>query len=117
MAEATMTREERRRARRMKRFDNPWINPKLIWGAALLLGIIALGIIGRILWNLDLVFTGSAPGKFGIVSGMMVCISISQLLPTAREYVPPKSKLVDYSVYGGIFCMALSLLLFAYAGV
>lgn len=64
MAEATMTREERRRARRMKRFDNPWINPKLIWGAALLLGIIALGIIGRILWNLDLVFTGSAPVKF-----------------------------------------------------
>lgn len=63
MAEATMTREERRRARRMKRFDNPWINPKLMWGAALLLGIIALGIIGRILWNLDLVFTGSAPVK------------------------------------------------------
>ena len=52
-----------RQIKRMKRFDNPWRNPKLIWGAALLLGIVALGIIGRFLWNLDLVFTGSAPLK------------------------------------------------------
>ena len=52
-----------RQIRRMKRFDNPWRNPKLIWGAGLLLGIIALGILGRFLWNLDLVFTGSAQLK------------------------------------------------------
>jgi len=58
-----MTRAERRQARRIKRFDNPWMNPKLLWGAGLLLGIIAIGIIGRFLWNLDLVFTGSAPLK------------------------------------------------------
>ena len=52
-----------RQIRRMKRFDNPWRNPKLIWGAGLLLGIIFLGILGRFLWNLDLVFTGSATLK------------------------------------------------------
>jgi peptide/nickel transport system permease protein len=47
----------------MKRYDNPWRNPKLIWGASLLLGIIVMGLLGRLLWNLDLVFTGSAPLK------------------------------------------------------
>ncbi len=59
----TLTRAERKQARRIRRFDNPWLNPKLMWGAGLLLGIIALGILGRILWNLDLVFTGSTPLK------------------------------------------------------
>ena len=57
------TRAQKRQARRIKRFDNPWMNPKLIWGLGLLLAIIAIGIVGRILWNLDLVFTGSSPLK------------------------------------------------------
>ena len=55
-----MTRAEKRQLKRMKRFDNPWLNPKLIWGAGLLLSIVALGLIGRILWDPDLVFTGSS---------------------------------------------------------
>ncbi len=58
-----MTRAEKRQARRIRRFDNPWMNPKLTWGVAILLGIVAIGIIGRFVWNLDLVFTGSAPLK------------------------------------------------------
>jgi len=49
--------------RRMRRFDNPWTNPKLFCGVGLLLTIVALGLLGRLLWNLDLVFTGSAPLK------------------------------------------------------
>ncbi|WP_425092169.1 ABC transporter permease [Tropicimonas sp. S265A] len=49
----------KRQIKRMKRFDNPWRNPKLIWGAGLLLGIVALGILGRIFWDTDMVFTGS----------------------------------------------------------
>lgn len=53
--------------RRMKRFDNPWSNPKLIWGAALLLGIVAMGVIGRLLWDTDLVFTGSGLPRQGPV--------------------------------------------------
>jgi len=60
---APTTRAERRLQRRMKRFENPWMNPKLIWGAGILLAIVALGLLGRLLWNLDLVFTGSAPLK------------------------------------------------------
>ncbi|WP_421904655.1 ABC transporter permease [Mameliella sp.] len=52
-----------RQIRRMKRFDNPWRNPKLTWGAALILGIVAMGILGRLFWNMELVFTGSAPLK------------------------------------------------------
>ena len=43
-------------AGRFNRFDNPWLSPQLITG----LGIILLmGLLGRLLWNLDLVFTGS----------------------------------------------------------
>lgn len=56
---ADLTRAERQQARRIKRFDNPWLNPKLIWGAGLLLGIVVLGIVGRVLWDLELIFTGS----------------------------------------------------------
>lgn len=63
MTETPMTRAERKQARRIRRFDNPWLNPKLLWGAGLLLGIIAIGMIGRMLWDLDLVFTGSSPLK------------------------------------------------------
>jgi hypothetical protein len=48
-----------RQRKRMRRFDNPWANPKLMWGAGLLLGIIALGLLGRLLWDTDLVFTGA----------------------------------------------------------
>ena len=62
LPETTQTEQPeptRAEARRMRRFDNPWYNPKLFWGAGILLGIVAMGIIGRILWDPDLVFTGS----------------------------------------------------------
>ena len=54
-------KEQRRLERRLKRFDNPWTNPKLLWGAGILLGIVAMGLLGRIFWDPDLVFTGAAP--------------------------------------------------------
>lgn len=57
------SKEARRRARRMKRFDNPWMDPKLIWGAGILLAVILLGLIGRLVWDTELVFTGSTPLK------------------------------------------------------
>lgn len=60
---ADTTQLTRAQIRRMKRFDNPWRNPKLTWGAGLLLGIVLLGILGRMFWNTELVFTGSAPLK------------------------------------------------------
>lgn len=58
-----LTRAEKRQARRVRRFDNPWYNPKLTWGMCLLLAIVAIGLIGRLLWDLELVFTGSATLK------------------------------------------------------
>ena len=51
MTDAPMSRADRRRARRIRRFDNPWLNPKLFWGVGLLLGIIVLGILGRVFWD------------------------------------------------------------------
>lgn len=52
------TRAERRQARRMARFDNPWRNPKLIWGAGILVAIVALGLLGRLFWDMNMVFVG-----------------------------------------------------------
>ncbi len=64
MTDAPLTKaEDRRRARRIRRFDNPWLNPKLFWGAGLLLGIVILGLLGRVFWDPDLVFVGSAMPK------------------------------------------------------
>ena len=62
--------------RRMKRFDNPWRNPKLIWGAGLLLSIILLGLLGRMFWDAELVFTGAglprqAPAGFENIRGQV----------------------------------------------
>lgn len=57
----------RAQLRRMRRFDNPWRNPKLILGATLLLSIIALGLLGRLFWDVDMVFTGSGLPRQGPV--------------------------------------------------
>ncbi|MCJ8310530.1 MAG: ABC transporter permease [Hyphomicrobiales bacterium] len=63
MTDTTPTRAEHKLARKMKRFENPWMNPKLLWGAGILIGIIVLGLLGLIFWDPELVFTGSAPLK------------------------------------------------------
>ncbi len=63
MTDAPMSRADRRRARRIRRFDNPWLNPKLFWGVGLLLGIVIIGILGRIFWDPELVFVGSGIPK------------------------------------------------------
>ena len=47
---------------------------------------------------------------FGIVAGIMVYISLDELLPTAREY--GKNHEVLYGIVSGMAIMALSLLLF-----
>ena len=48
---------------------------------------------------------------FAAVAGIMVFISIDELLPAAREY--GKAHLSIYGVIGGMIVMAVSLLLFA----
>eukprot|EP00164_Ancoracysta_twista_P000481 GFYU01000642.1.p1 GENE.GFYU01000642.1~~GFYU01000642.1.p1 ORF type:complete len:350 (+),score=96.16 GFYU01000642.1:124-1173(+) len=49
---------------------------------------------------------------FGVVGGMMIYISLRELLPTAHRY-DPEDKVVTASLVFGMFAMALSLLLFA----
>jgi ZIP family zinc transporter len=48
---------------------------------------------------------------FALVAGIMVFISLDELLPTAREY--GKHHLAMYGLVGGMAVMAVSLLLFA----
>lgn len=47
---------------------------------------------------------------FGVVAGIMVFISLDELLPTAREY--GEHHLSIYGLIGGMLIMAISLLLF-----
>jgi len=48
---------------------------------------------------------------FGFVSGMMVIISVKELLPTAHRY-DPKDTVVTFSFIAGMVVIALSLVLF-----
>ena len=48
---------------------------------------------------------------FGIVAGMMVIISVRELLPTAHRY-DPDDAVVTFCFIGGMGIMALSLVLF-----
>jgi ZIP family zinc transporter len=48
---------------------------------------------------------------FGLVAGMMVIISIRELLPTAHFY-DPEDTVVTYSYIGGMALMAVSLVMF-----
>eukprot|EP01010_Urceolus_cornutus_P000068 NODE_1009_length_1170_cov_277.111508_g768_i0.p1 GENE.NODE_1009_length_1170_cov_277.111508_g768_i0~~NODE_1009_length_1170_cov_277.111508_g768_i0.p1 ORF type:complete len:334 (+),score=60.05 NODE_1009_length_1170_cov_277.111508_g768_i0:120-1121(+) len=48
---------------------------------------------------------------FGVVSGMMVFISLKELLPTAHHY-DPQDRFVTFAFVCGMFLMAFSLVLF-----
>ena len=54
---------------------------------------------------------GAYGALFGLVAGMMVAISVKELLPTARRY-DPDDKYVSISFMAGCFVMAASLCLF-----
>jgi ZIP family zinc transporter len=55
---------------------------------------------------------------FGMVCGIMVCISIKELFPTAFKFAgPEKSHFVAFGAFTGMLIMATSLILFGYAGV
>lgn len=63
MTVKAQTRAEAKRARQLRRFENPWLNPKLFWGLGLLLGIVIIGLLGRWFWDSDLVYVGAAMPK------------------------------------------------------
>lgn len=54
---------------------------------------------------------------YGLVCGIMVCISVKELLPTAYKFAGGQTQLVSAGVFFGMFIMLISLMLFAYAGV
>ncbi|KAG7395107.1 Zinc transporter [Phytophthora boehmeriae] len=54
---------------------------------------------------------------FGIVCGIMVCICIKELIPTAYKFAKGKTHIVAFSMYAGMFIMVASLTLFGYSGV
>lgn len=54
---------------------------------------------------------------YGIVSGIMVCICIKELLPTAYRFASGQTHLVALGMFFGMFIMVASLTLFGYAGV
>jgi len=58
------------------------------------------------------IFNDAALGLvFGLVAGIMVFISLDQLLPTAEKY--GEHHLAAYGLVSGMAVMAVSLLLFA----
>ena len=62
---------------------------------------VAVGLTGQFSWLAGILF--------GLVAGIMVFVSLDELLPTAREY--GEDHQVVYGTAGGMAVMALSLLL------
>ncbi|KAG6612652.1 Zinc (Zn2)-Iron (Fe2) Permease (ZIP) Family [Phytophthora cinnamomi] len=54
---------------------------------------------------------------FGIVCGIMVCICVKELIPTAYKFAKGKNRIVAFGMFTGMFIMVSSLTLFGYAGV
>ncbi len=52
--------------------------------------------------------------SFGLISGMMVFISLKELLPTALRFDKTKGKMVSVGIVIGMLVMAVSLILFLY---
>ncbi|OQR93975.1 Zinc (Zn2)-Iron (Fe2) Permease (ZIP) Family [Achlya hypogyna] len=53
---------------------------------------------------------------FGLVAGMMVTLSIKELIPSAVKFCP-EGHAVSVAILGGMAVMSFSLILFAYVGV
>ncbi|GMF22490.1 unnamed protein product [Phytophthora lilii] len=54
---------------------------------------------------------------FGIVCGIMVCICVKELIPTAYKFAKGRNHIVAFGMFTGMFIMVSSLTLFGYAGV
>src|SRR5690242_10687509 len=46
---------------RFNRWDTPWVNSKLITGAAIITIILLTGLLGRLFWDINLAYTASSP--------------------------------------------------------
>ncbi len=63
MATATVNQSGLKKASRFNRFDNPWLNAKLLIGAFLILLILGGTVVGRFVWDTNLALVGSSPLK------------------------------------------------------
>ncbi|KAE8988055.1 hypothetical protein PR003_g21033, partial [Phytophthora rubi] len=52
-----------------------------------------------------------------IVCGIMVCICVKELIPTAYKFAKGKTHFVSIGMFAGMFIMVAILTLFGYAGV
>ncbi len=48
-------------ARRFSRWDNPWLNPRLLTGATMIVLVVLMSLIGPLLWNTKLARVASSP--------------------------------------------------------
>ena len=69
------------------------------------------GLVGYLILNGNSMSARAYGTLFGIVSGMMVYISLRELIPTALKY-DPKDRFVTNCTFCGMAVMAVSLLLF-----
>ncbi|GLD98672.1 hypothetical protein PINS_up007389 [Pythium insidiosum] len=53
---------------------------------------------------------------FGLVCGIMTCICVKELWPTAFKFARDEPHIVAIGTYAGMFIMVISLTLFGYAG-
>lgn len=83
-----------------------------LWGA---LSGVSEPIVALIVWGIvkNSLSEGIYAVMFGLVSGMMVTISVKELLPTAHRF-DPNNSVVTYSFIGGMLLMMLSLILFTF---
>ena len=58
MSETNITTPSKKR---INKWDAPWLNWKLILGTSIIVLIVLVGIVGRLIWNTDLVYVGKSP--------------------------------------------------------
>ena len=61
MTVATAEGSVLRKVRRINLWDYPWLNPKLLIGASLVILVILVGLIGPLFWDVTLARVGTSP--------------------------------------------------------
>ena len=49
------------KARRLNRFDSPWLNAKFIVGTIMVVSIALMGLVGQLFWSVELSYPASSP--------------------------------------------------------
>ena len=49
------------KAKRLNRFDSPWLNAKFIVGTVMVVSIVLMGLIGQLFWRVELSYPASSP--------------------------------------------------------